>query len=78
MGRDLLCLSRVPHRRLRKVSGVSWIGRYLFLNSRGTMETRIAVFRGKGIRKTIHNNEWWFSVVDVCVILTESNDPGAY
>ena len=24
------------------------------------METGIAVFRGKEIRKTIHNNEWWF------------------
>ena len=42
------------------------------------METGIAVFRGKEIRKTIHNDEWWFSVVDVCAILTESADPGAY
>ena len=42
------------------------------------METSIAVFRGKEIRKTIHNDEWWFSVVDVCAILTESADPGAY
>jgi DNA-damage-inducible protein D len=42
------------------------------------MEKSIAVFRGKEIRKTIHNDEWWFSVVDVCVILTESADPGAY
>jgi len=23
-------------------------------------------------------NEWWFSVVDVCAVLTESSDPGAY
>jgi hypothetical protein len=42
------------------------------------METNIAVFRGKGIRKTLHNNEWWFSIVDVCAVLTESADPGAY
>jgi len=42
------------------------------------MDTHIAVFKGKGIRKTIHNNEWWFSVVDVCAVLTESADPGAY
>ena len=28
------------------------------------METNIAVFRGKGIRKTIHKNEWWFSISD--------------
>lgn len=42
------------------------------------METNIAVFRGKEIRKTIHNNEWWFSVVDVCAVLTGSADSGAY
>ena len=42
------------------------------------METGIAVFRGKEIRKTIHNNEWWFSVVDVGAVLTDSADPGAY
>ncbi|MDO8281645.1 MAG: Bro-N domain-containing protein [Thermodesulfovibrionia bacterium] len=42
------------------------------------METNIAVFRGKGIRKTIHKNEWWFSVIDVCGALTESPDAGAY
>jgi DNA-damage-inducible protein D len=42
------------------------------------METSIAVFRGKEIRKTIHNNEWWFSVVDVGATLTNSADPGAY
>jgi len=40
--------------------------------------TKIAVFKGKGIRKAIHKNEWWFSVVDVCEALTESPDAGAY
>jgi len=40
--------------------------------------TQIAVFRGKQIRKTIHKNEWWFSVVDVCEVLTDSPDAGAY
>jgi len=42
------------------------------------METKIAVFKGKGIRKTLHNDEWWFSVVDVCNVLTDSADSGAY
>jgi hypothetical protein len=42
------------------------------------MEASIAVFKGKEIRKTIHNNEWWFSIVDVCAVLTESADAGAY
>ncbi len=38
----------------------------------------IAVFRGKTIRKTLFQKEWWFSVVDVCGVLTDSPDPGAY
>lgn len=42
------------------------------------METKIAVFRGKGIRKTILNNEWWFSVVDVVEVLTDSVNPRDY
>lgn len=36
------------------------------------METKIALFKNKRIRKTIHNNEWWFSVVDVVEALTDS------
>jgi DNA-damage-inducible protein D len=42
------------------------------------METSIAVFRSKEIRKTLYDNEWWFSVVDVGAALTDSADPGAY
>jgi hypothetical protein len=42
------------------------------------IKTKLALFKGKEIRKTIHNNEWWFSVVDVCGALTESADSGAY
>jgi len=40
--------------------------------------TKIVLFKGKKIRKTIHNNEWWFSVVDACEALTDSIDAGAY
>ena len=39
---------------------------------------RIAIFRGKKIRKIIFLNEWWFSVVDICGALVDSSDPGAY
>ena len=42
------------------------------------MTTEIAIFKGKEIRKTIYNNEWWFSVVDICGALTDSQDSGAY
>ena len=42
------------------------------------METNIAVFRGKEIRKTLFKNEWWFSVSDVVAALTDSADPKQY
>lgn len=43
-----------------------------------TSAAKIAIFKKKEIRKAIHNNEWWFSVVDVCGALTDSIDAGAY
>ena len=42
------------------------------------METNIAVFRGKEIRKTLFNNEWWFSIIDVVEVLTGSERPRKY
>jgi len=42
------------------------------------METKIAVFKGKSIRKTIHNNEWWFSIIDIMEVLTGSQRPRKY
>ncbi len=42
------------------------------------METKIAIFRGKQVRKTIEKNEWWFSVVDVVEALTDSTNPRRY
>jgi hypothetical protein len=38
----------------------------------------IAVFQESSIRRVWHNEAWWFSVVDVCAILTASPDAGAY
>jgi hypothetical protein len=40
--------------------------------------TKIAVFRKKEIRKTIHNNEWWFVIMDVVAALTDSAQPDGY
>ena len=34
------------------------------------METKLAVFQSKEIRRTLHNGEWWFSVSDVVEALT--------
>ncbi len=36
--------------------------------------TKIALFKGREIRKIIYNNEWWFSVVDVAQALTDQSD----
>lgn len=41
-------------------------------------QTKIAIFKGQKIRKTIYNNEWWFSVVDVVRVLTDSVDVNQY
>ena len=30
--------------------------------------SKIAVFKGKQIRKTIHNDEWFFSIIDIYLI----------
>lgn len=40
--------------------------------------TKIALFKGKKIRKTLFQNEWWFSVVDVMEALIGSDRPSAY
>ena len=40
--------------------------------------TEIALFRGKQIRKTIYNDEWWFSVIDIIEILAETKNPTDY
>lgn len=40
--------------------------------------TKIALFKGKKIRKTIYHNEWWFAIEDVVVALTDSVNPKDY
>lgn len=41
-------------------------------------DTQLAVFKGKKIRRTLYKNEWWFSVVDVVGVLTDSPQPKTY
>lgn len=36
--------------------------------------TKIALFKGRKVRKTLYNDEWWFSVVDVIQVLTDQLD----
>jgi DNA-damage-inducible protein D len=39
---------------------------------------QIAIFRSKEIRRTIHNKEWWFSVVDVIGVLAGTDRSRKY
>ncbi|MCX6742370.1 MAG: Bro-N domain-containing protein [Candidatus Pacearchaeota archaeon] len=41
-------------------------------------ETHIAVFHGKGIRRKLVNNKWFFSIIDVIEALTDSPRPRKY
>jgi len=38
----------------------------------------LVIFKGKNIRRTVHENEWWFSVVDVVSVLSDSTNPRDY
>ncbi|MBI4096432.1 MAG: Bro-N domain-containing protein [Candidatus Levybacteria bacterium] len=40
--------------------------------------TKIAVFQKKEIRKIIHKNEWWFSIIDIIEALTGTKRPRKY
>ncbi len=41
-------------------------------------DTRIALFKGKQIRKMLYQNEWWFVINDIIESLTGSTDPAQY
>ena len=38
----------------------------------GNPETRVALFQTREIRRTLHNNEWWFVITDIIAALTDS------
>ena len=44
----------------------------------GEGQLEIAEFRGKEIRKVLHDDEWYFSIVDVVKAITESASPTRY
>jgi hypothetical protein len=41
-------------------------------------KNRVALFQRKQVRRTIHNNEWWFVMTDVIFALTDSTNPSDY
>ena len=38
----------------------------------------IIVFKGKTIRRTLHNDEWWFVIKDIVEALTNTANPTDY
>jgi hypothetical protein len=44
----------------------------------GSEIAKIAVFEGKNIRKILHDGQWWFSVIDIVLVLTGSSIPKRY
>ncbi len=50
-------------------------------NSEKTLQkaaNKIAVFEDKKIRRIFHKDEWYFSIIDIIRVLTESSDPNRY
>src|SRR3989338_7632978 len=41
-------------------------------------ETHIAIFKGKAIRRKLVDDKWFFSIIDIIEVLTESTDPNDY
>ncbi len=39
---------------------------------------KIALFEGKKVRRTMHQGRWWFVIVDIIAILTDSVQPEGY
>ena len=51
---------------------------FVIMENESITTTKIALFQGKEVRKTIHNDEWWFSIVDVIESLTGTERPRKY
>jgi len=41
-------------------------------------EKALVVFQSKGIHRIWHEEEWWFSIIDIVEVLTESSRPRKY
>ena len=39
---------------------------------------KLVLFQENAIRRVWHNDEWYFSVIDVIAVLTDSKDPRTY
>ena len=60
-------------------NAASWALRELASYLSGThLSLKIVLFKGKKIRKTLFQNEWWFSIIDVIEALTNRIQPSKY
>ena len=41
-------------------------------------ENKIIIFEGKKIRRVWYNEDWYYSIVDVIGVLTDSKNPSGY
>jgi len=41
-------------------------------------QARVTLFQRREIRRTMHNNEWWFVITDIIAALTDSTEPSDY
>lgn len=48
------------------------------MNEQASSANHIVVFKDKQIRRTFHDSAWWFSVIDVIGVLTDSTNPRDY
>lgn len=39
---------------------------------------RLALFQDREIRRTLHNEAWWFVITDIIAVLTDAADPSDY
>ena len=39
---------------------------------------KIAIFKGRQVRRVVYKNEWWFVINDVILALTDSVQPDGY
>jgi len=42
------------------------------------LDSRIALFQSREIRRTLHNDGWWFVITDIIAALTDAADPSDY
>lgn len=45
---------------------------------KNTPENHLVIFQEKNIRRVWHENAWWFSVIDVVGVLSDSNNANRY